>query len=355
MTGGRLALVGFVVALTAVGVVGLRQIGTAETSTVTTVPVSWSRVVRTDVVERQQMPGTLDYSGSFSVADTGDTGVVTWLPTPGVVIRRGQILFAVGGSNVRLLYGSRAASRDLSLGARGADVRELQQNLRALGYTAPLDGRFDVATLAAVEAWQRALHEPVTGKLPLGSIVFQPGAVRIDTLAVATGAPVQSGAVVASGTSAEPAVLVPLDPGGIAQLAIGDPVLVTLPDDTLARGRVGTIGHVATMPSSDNGQNGGGNPTIPVTVTMSDPRAAGGLDQAPVQVAITEQVDRHVLAVPIVALLAQPDGGYAVSVAEGATTRLVSVATGLFDDVAGRVEVSGAGLAPGVRVQVPSR
>jgi multidrug efflux pump subunit AcrA (membrane-fusion protein) len=62
-----------------------------------------------------------------------------------------------------------------------------------------------------------------------------------------------------------------------------------------------------------------------------------------------------VLAVPISALLAQPGGGYAVQVENGTTTRLLTVTTGLFDEVAGRVEVSGAGLAPGMRVEVPAQ
>jgi multidrug efflux pump subunit AcrA (membrane-fusion protein) len=133
---------------------------------------------------------------------------------------------------------------------------------------------------------------------------------------------------------------------------------VTLPDGTTVRGRVSAIGRVATTSSSDSSQSdqggqGSPTPTIPVTISLSG--SHGGLVQAPVQVGITEQEDRHVLAVPISALLAQPGGGYAVSVADGATTRLVDITPGLFDEVAGRVEVSGAGLAPGMRVEVPSQ
>jgi hypothetical protein len=154
-------------------------------------------------------------------------------------------------------------------------------------------------------------------------------------------------------------VLVPLDPGTVSQLAVGDPVLVTMSDGSTVHGRVASIGRVAAATSSDTSQGGGGGggvgspPTVPVTVSLSDPRTSGGLDQAPVQVAITEQEDRLVLAVPISALLAQPGGGYAVEVFESVGTRLVPVTTGLFDDVAGRVEVSGPGLRAGMRVQVP--
>ena len=91
-----------------------------------------------------------------------------------------------------------------------------------------------------------------------------------------------------------------------------------------------------------------------VTVRLANPRAAGGLDQAPVQVAITTQAHRGVLAVPIGALLAQAGGGYAVEVVEGGARRRVPVGTGLFDETAGLVEVNGAGLAEGATVQVPA-
>jgi peptidoglycan hydrolase-like protein with peptidoglycan-binding domain len=342
---------------------GVWLFGGADARTATTMRTAWARVTRTDVVERQQVSGTLDFSGSFAIADDGSAGVITWLPAPGTIVRRGQPLYALDEQSAFLLYGSRPASRDLELGVTdGADVRELQQNLRALGFVAGgalrSNGRFDVATLAAVEEWQRASHEQVTGTLPLGSVVFLSGAIRVGTLAAATGGAIQSGGAILSATSATSAVLVPLDPGSVSQLSRGDHALVTLPDGTIVRGRVSAIGRVATTPSSNGGQSdpsnqGSSTPTIPVTIALSG--SPGGLDQAPVQVAITEQEDRHVLAVPISALLAQPGGGYAVTVAAGTTTRLVDVTPGLFDEIASRVEVSGPGLAPGMRVEVPSQ
>jgi peptidoglycan hydrolase-like protein with peptidoglycan-binding domain len=260
---------------------------------------------------------------------------------------------------VLLLYGGRPEYRDFTLGmSDGADIRELQQNLLALGFSArgtlALNGRFDLATLVAVEAWQRSLGLQPTGTLPLGSVVFLPGAARISSTATAAGATVQPGAAILSATAPEPAVLIPLDPGSVAQLRTGDRVLVTMPDGRTTPGRVASIGNVATTPGSNSGQ-GPATPTILVTVSLLHARTTGGLDQAPVQVAITTKADRKVLAVPISALLAQPGGGYAVQIESGNATRLVVVTTGLFDDVAGRVEISGAGLAPGLRVEVPSR
>jgi hypothetical protein len=68
-------------------------------------------------------------------------------------------------------------------------------------------------------------------------------------------------------------------------------------------------------------------------------------------VAITTATHSDVLLVPIAALLARPGGGYQVRLAGGG---YAPVPPGLFDDIAGLVEVSGPGLAAGQRVQVPA-
>jgi hypothetical protein len=154
-------------------------------------------------------------------------------------------------------------------------------------------------------------------------------------------------------------VLVPLDPGSVSRLAPGDPALVTMPDGTVLHGTVATIGRVATAATSDSAASADSGQassalTVPVTIRLAVTDTSGGLDQAPVQVGIVEQEARRVLAAPISALLAQPEGGYAIRVASGLSTRLVSVTTGLFDEVAGRVEISGRRLAAGMRVEVPS-
>jgi hypothetical protein len=75
------------------------------------------------------------------------------------------------------------------------------------------------------------------------------------------------------------------------------------------------------------------------------------LDQAPVQVTITEVEHRNVLAVPVTALLARTGGGYVVQLATGARP-LIPVIVGLFDDATGLVEVTGSGLTVGAAVEV---
>jgi multidrug efflux pump subunit AcrA (membrane-fusion protein) len=92
-----------------------------------------------------------------------------------------------------------------------------------------------------------------------------------------------------------------------------------------------------------------------VDVTFSDPAATGRWDQAPVQVGITTASVPDALVVPVTALLARSGGGYAVEVVgAGATRHLVAVSLGLFDDADGLVQVTGAGLAAGQEVVVPS-
>ena len=93
-------------------------------------------------------------------------------------------------------------------------------------------------------------------------------------------------------------------------------------------------------------------PTVAVTVALSNPGAAGSLNEAPVAVAITDRSVHGVLAVPVNALIAPADGGYAVEIVEGTRHRLVAVHTGLFANT--MVEVSGVGLAEGMSVVVPA-
>jgi hypothetical protein len=124
-------------------------------------------------------------------------------------------------------------------------------------------------------------------------------------------------------------------------------VAITLPEGTTIPGVVSEVGTVATTPADPQD-----SPTIPVEVTFARPARTGGLDQAPVLVAITTERAKHVLVVPVNALLALAGGGYAVEISSGGSRHLVPVEIGLFDDAQGLVQVSGSGLRPGQRVVV---
>jgi multidrug efflux pump subunit AcrA (membrane-fusion protein) len=122
-------------------------------------------------------------------------------------------------------------------------------------------------------------------------------------------------------------------------------VRVTFPDGKRpVSGTVTAIGAVASSAGSET-------PTIPVSIAV---RVARGYEQEPVQVSIVVARRRHVLTVPVTALVASLGGGYAVRVIRPQGTRPVRVTPGLYDDAAGAVEVDGAGLRAGMRVEVPA-
>ena len=146
-----------------------------------------------------------------------------------------------------------------------------------------------------------------------------------------------------------------LDASQQTSVKVGDPVEITLPDNSTTPGHVSFVGTVATTPSSDQGGDGSTTPTIQVDVTPDHPAATGRLDQAPVDVSITTDTVKSVLVVPVNALLALASGGYAVEAVDaGGARRLVAVSVGLFDDADGLVQVSGPTLHAGQRIVVPA-
>jgi multidrug efflux pump subunit AcrA (membrane-fusion protein) len=288
-------------------------------------------------------------------------GVVTQLAQAGTTVAPGQVLYTLDGTQpVVLLQGSVPAWRSLAPGApNGLDVQQLEESLKSLGYapsSMAVDTHWDAQTTAAVKRWQKALGIPQTGTIPYGTVVFEPGPLRIAADMAALGATVQAGTAVLQATATARIVDVALDPALQASVQVGDGVSVTLPDGSTTPGQVSFVSSVATQ-SSGSGSGGGATPppTIDVQITLDDPAAAGTLDQAPVAVNITTAAATDALAVPVTALLAQPGGGYVVEeVQPDGTRRLIPVTTGVFDDQQGLVQVTGTGLAPGQQVVVPS-
>jgi hypothetical protein len=293
-------------------------------------------------------------TAAASASAYGQGSTFTFLPAAGQVIRRGQALYGVNGAPVVLLYGATTPWRAFVPGmAPGRDVGELNANLEALGYGRDLGGTtFTSDTASAIGALQAARGLPRTGTLALGSVVFEPGPVRVTTVTPAVGSAVQAGPVLGI-TSLRRVVTIALDAAQQSSVAVGDPVVITLPDNSTTPGKVTKVGTVATAPSSsDQGGGGGGNPTIEVDVTPTHPAATGRLDQAPVQVSIITASARNALVVPVNALLALANGGYAVEVADASGHHLVAIELGLFDDADGSVQVTGD-VRPGERVVIP--
>jgi peptidoglycan hydrolase-like protein with peptidoglycan-binding domain len=289
-----------------------------------------------------------------SAAAFGESAAYTRLPAAGDIVTRGQELYRVTDEPVVLLYGRVAAWRAFERGmSPGRDVAQLNANLRALGYGRALRGTtFSDATEAAVRAFQSARGLTATGRLLVGSVVFQPAAVRVTKVTPSVGAAIAPGPVL-DVTSRVRQVVIQLDAGQQAGVAVGDAVTITLPDGRETPGVVSSVGAVAT--SADNSEGPPEAPTIEVDVRPSDPTATGNLDQAPVTVSITTSTAKNALVVPVAALLALAGGGYAVEqvTASGAHV-LVPVSLGLFDDAHGLVQVTDTTIAAGRRVVVPS-
>ena len=315
-------------------------------------------VVREDIEAVTPVPATLGYAGSYTVTGQGG-GTLTWLPQPGQVISQGQVLYQTGnGSPVVLLYGTVPDWRAMSEGTTGADVSQLNHDLVTLGYASSADIAaagwvyYSAQTANGVQELEEHLGVAAPpGSLSLGQVVFEPASIRVAQVTGSLGGPA-SGPVLQA-TSDQHVVTIALDTSQESQVKAGDEVTVTLPDGTSTPGVVASVGAVATTtPASGQGQSPA--TTIPVQVTLTDPRAAGTLDQAPVTVNITTSSAKNTLVVPVGALLAQSSGGYAVEVTgPGNSRRLVPVKVGIFDDTDGLVQVAGA-LTPGQRVVVPA-
>jgi hypothetical protein len=289
-----------------------------------------------------------------SAALYGQGSTFTTLPTVGRVLSRGQSLYEIDGHPVLLLYGSVVPSRAFLAGmSPGLDVAALNANLDALGYASGLTGdTFSAASAAAIRALQFAHGATATGELQLGSVVFEPGPVRVTSVTPTVGANVTPGPVLGI-TSTAPQVTIELSAARQSSVKVGDRVTITLPNERTTPGTVSSVGTVAKAPSTKGGGEEAG-PTIEVQVAPNDPRAIGHLDEAPVTVSITTASVPSTLVVPVNALLALAGGGDALEVVEGRVHRLEGVSLGLFDDADGLVQVSGPGVSVGQRVVVPT-
>jgi Putative peptidoglycan binding domain len=342
---------------------GGRSIGVSDNAT----PISLRTVQQGTLSQQVNASGTLGYvaqaDGSpYQVVDQA-SGAFTQLPTTGQVIGCGKTLYAVANNPVALLCGSTPAYRSLSEGDSGPDVKELNANLVHLGYATsseldPSSDYFGSETAYALEQLQAKLGEDQTGSLDLGQAVFLPGPLRISNTTATLGSLAHPGATVAQATSTSRQVQVQLDASEQSSVKVGDRAQITLPDNSTTTGTVTRIGTVASSSgssgSSDSG-SGSSTTTIPIYITLKDPRAAGSLDQAPVQVQITTAGVDNALIVPVDALVAQSGGAYAVETVDArGVHRLVPVNLGLFDDADGLVQVTSSSLTAGDRVVVPS-
>jgi hypothetical protein len=355
--------------------------------------VATTAVVRTDLSDARTLDGTLGHGTARALKGSGD-GRVTWLPATGTTVTRGHQLYRVDDRPVPLFYGSTPLFRTLDTrGTVGRDVKVVADNLVRLGYdigaqpapgtwvqadrqppaATPTasespsadpqpsltavrvkagDGILTASLVAAIKRWQNHVGMPATGVLGPGDAVVLPGAVRVAAVQAQPGDPADGQLM--SLTSTGKKVTVQFDPTDVGSIRSGEGVTVTLPDNSTVHGSVAEVGRVVQGGGGSAGSDGdsasGTDPAqLTVTVSVDDTAAVRRLDSAPVQVAFAQQTRKGVLAVPVGALLALSEGGYAVQLPDG---RLIAVKTGLF--AKGRVEISGTGVRAGLKVVTTS-
>lgn len=304
-----------------------------------------AEITRQDLVDTKTVSGALTYSGERDLA-AGSAGTVTWVPAEGAVIRRGRPLIRIDRKPLVLMYGKLPLYRTLRSGmSDGPDVEQLERNLKALGHGDDLtvDDHFSYATLLAVKEWQDDVGLSETGEVDAAQVTFLPSAVRVTEAKAAVGGKAGPGQTVLTVSELRRLVHMNLDTGDQALARKGAKVSVELPGGEQAAGKISEVGTVAK--SQDD------STTIDVDITLNKPPKSK-LDQAPVEVELVSERRKNVLTVPVEALLALREGGFGVEVVEGGATRVVEVKVGGFGG--SRVEISGAGLAEGMKVGVPA-
>ncbi|WP_187281550.1 peptidoglycan-binding protein [Nonomuraea sp. C10] len=323
------------------GAAALTMSGTTDTDAAAPPPPATAEITRGDLTDTVSLSGRIVFEGERIVRGH-KAGTVTAVAAPGRTLRQGQVLYRVDREPVVLMYGRLPLYRPLHQGVKdGPDVRQLETALKALGHgeDVTVDDRFSWATTRAVRAWQKRAGLPRTGVVDAGQVVFQPSELRIAKADVVVGDTVSPGSRVLTVTGTQRLVHLDLDVADQALARKAARVKVELPGGRTAAGKVVTVGAVARSRE--------GTATIDVGVRLAGVK--GGLpDQTPVTVQLESVSRRDVLSVPVEALLATAGGGYGVDVGG----RVVPVRTGVYGG--GRVEISGPGLAAGMKVGVPA-
>ena len=356
----------------------------APTAAATDAPVAvqTATVVKTDMSATESLTGSLGYGPARPVK--GGDGIVTWLPQPGTRIKRGSQVYRADDRPVPLFYGGMPLYRAINEpGTVGRDVRIVAKNLKALGYQigwqpgagqtytrtrpAPAAGRSPAPSpspkpvrtritvrkgeavltsslVAAIKRWQQDAGLPVTGGIGVGDVVVLPGAVRIDSVTAQPGDSAAEPLLTVTPTAK--VITVPAEVAEAATIERGDPVTVVLPGDDSVPGEVSAVG---TAVAKGEGDGASEAPKRAVTVTVDGDRGLAGIDAAEVQVDFAGETRQDVLAVPVGALVALSEGGYAVQPAGGG---LIAVTTGMF--AKGLVEVTGDGLTEDLPVVTTS-
>lgn len=323
---------------------------TAADATTTSTPdtdFATAVVARKDLVETTEIDGTLGFGDPTALPNRA-AGVLTALPEPGTIIEPGDVLYEVNEVPVVYLPGETPAHRMMRDDTEGTDVLQLEEYLDSLGlmeaHNATVDGDYTGYTEDAVEEWYETTFG-ITEQTVVadGTVVFGTEPFRISQVTGQLGASINGGSVL-SYTSTTRVVTVQLDTADSGILEEGQSVVVELPDESEVDATVTFVSDTVTT----EGQGPNAVSWIDVELVLDGEGSA--FDESPVTIIVDEPVELDAVVIPIPALLALAEGGYAVEKLVDGTPTLIAVEIGSF--LSNEVSVTGS-LQPGDIVVVP--
>jgi peptidoglycan hydrolase-like protein with peptidoglycan-binding domain len=348
--------IGIVVAINVALIVGyLVWTSTGDKETPPTPGASTARVTTGSMVSETRVVGTVQYATKRVIA-SGLSGTATEVPAVGTTVGPGGVAYRVDTRPVTMLTGALPAWRDFTSGmTEGEDIRQLEQNLKALAFFGgEPDSRFTWDTTVAVRDWQKSLGLERTGTVERSMILFSDRDLRVDAVESGVGAQVGPGSTLYQATSLQQIVEVNVTSTDRELAVVGGTVTVTLPSGAITEGVIETVGSAVSKPATDGA--GAGSIVVPVRITVADQAAVADLAMAGVSVSFASTVADGVLTVPVDALVPVSDTAFAVELPgtkTGAERTLVPVTVGAF--ASGTVEISGERIVDGLSVVVPRR
>lgn len=314
----------------------------AASETTTDVRRDQEVVTRRTLEETSEANGRTGFGTARQLNITAE-GIVTEAAEPGDILEPGDIAARVGGRPVFVVDGATPMYRELRLVAdwerdeagdkvgqmTGADVRQLQDYLIGLGFdnddSLEADGVYGSGTEKAVKAWQRSSGLVATGRVDRSQMVFINGAVRVET------APrIGESFLDLTITDLDPVITAAITNQQRSSFAIGNNVEVEFADRTIT----GTVTDATRTVSPD------GSATYQAEITPDPNADIDGIDPDDnPKITARRVVAEQVLTVPVRALIALAEGGWAVEVDGPSGPTLTAIELGKV--VNGYAEITG--------------
>lgn len=320
------------------------------TATSTAQPVETVTVTRQTLTETETIDGTAGH-GTPVPLPIDAQGTVTWAPEQDDVLSGGDVAVRIDDRPVTLVDGDvplyrelrrvRSNERDAAgdkLGLQtGPDVTQLQRFLLDEGFDddghLEVDDTFGASTERAVEDWQEAVGHPATGRVDRTQVIFIGGDLRVEEAPTVGQAFTQITVTTPSET-----ITATANPTERSFFTEGTTVEIDAGGQQLA----GSV----TGATRTTGQDGTTSYTLEITV--EDGALPEGIES--VEVTATKTIATDVLTVPVRALLALSEGGWAVEVSTDTGTELAEVELGVVVDETAEI----TGIDEGATVAVPS-